>query len=510
MGNYLGICWQYIWEHPWASVIVGIITAAFTPPIKKIWTKIVVKLLENWLTRIMTWWRGNSSESNSDTNNDQGEVIEHTPHVNNAEAGPDGRNTTRCRRKEDLDDRPADSGSRSSVKFLAKVKARNFMVDVNEVTIDNREIDNDEEISRDKEKMAEKKIAYREARKPKKVNAKQKGERTVVVEFHDKVETDNMIAHAEKVKIGRRKVKEKKEQTTGCVQSARSVEEVNKDTLASTVQRHGGQPKKFGTNQSTLGEITQEKTVIFIGGCRLKLSAHSVKEPTMHDIKYNIVPVASPGGHIHASSTLTFNPPFQGRKSLKISLPTWCSSEASVLVGIFTETEEGEWKELDRPNLTHEGHLELHYRYLSNITAFLPRDRLPDINFKISCFLYNNADWKFAMGFCLADEAIENMFQDRLEAKGFVPAIKTLEPLMASFEDEIEFKIIPGQPMTNIQFNVDEQFLSSHQGYISYCNTNADTCEYKITQKRKLDLAVGNQAGVEQIIDQKTYSMIKK
>nr|XP_039247687.1 uncharacterized protein LOC120325663 isoform X2 [Styela clava] len=242
-------------------------------------------------------------------------------------------------------------------------------------------------------------------------------------------------------------------------------------------------------------EITPEKTVIDIGDCRLKLSAHSVKEPTKHDIAYKVIPGAPPASQIHASSTLTFDPSYQGRKDVKITLPTWCSTEASVDVGIYCKSE-GEWIELDRPILTHEGHLELHYRELSNLTAYISQDRLPDIQFKISCFLFNNADGKFAMGFCLADKAIENVFLHRLKKEGFVSSIKTLEPLTASFEDEIAFNITPGQQMTNTHFNVDEQFLSSYQGHISYCTIDKQALNpvYKISQMRKQEEA---SAGVQ-------------
>nr|XP_039248238.1 uncharacterized protein LOC120326078 [Styela clava] len=251
-------------------------------------------------------------------------------------------------------------------------------------------------------------------------------------------------------------------------------------------------------------EITPEKTVIDIGDCRLKLSAHSVKEPTKHDIAYKVVPGAPPAGQIHASSTLSFNPSYQGRKDVKITLPTWCSTEASVDVGIYCKSE-GEWIELDRPILTHEGHLELHYRELSNLTAYISQDRLPDIQFKISCFLFNNADGKFAMGFCLADKAIENVFLHRLKKEGFVSSIKTLEPLTASFEDEIAFNITPGQQMTNTHFNVDEQFLSSYQGHISYCTIDKQALNpvYKISQMRKQEEA---SAGVQPFYE-KSYNI---
>ncbi|XP_077965584.1 uncharacterized protein LOC120335274 [Styela clava] len=301
---------------------------------------------------------------------------------------------------------------------------------------------------------------------------------------------------------------------SGSIRHSRGANEVNKAMSAAADEKHDGQSQKPGMDRSVLSkveEITQEKSGIYVGGCKLKFSTHSVKEPSKHDIKYNVVSGAPPSGHIHASSTLTFSPLFQGQKNVKILLPTWCSSEASVFVGIFTKTEEGDWNKLESPTLTHEGHLELQYRYLSNLTAFVSRDMLPVIQFKISCFLYNNVDGKFAMGFCLDDGAIETLFRDRLKAKGFVFSIKTLEPLTTSFEDEIAFKIIPGQKMAKIRFNVDEQFLSSHQGHISYCNTNGDdTCEYKITQKKKLDSAVGNQAEDERIIYRKSYRITKK
>lgn len=73
----------------------------------------------------------------------------------------------------------------------------------------------------------------------------------------------------------------------------------------------------------------------------------------------------------------------------------------------------GRWQFLEEKFLENDQKIYVSACEISNIAAFIQKQRIEDVKFSIACFLFNNADGKFVMGFCFDDEAIKAAFCHR-------------------------------------------------------------------------------------------------
>ncbi|XP_039249450.2 uncharacterized protein LOC120327120 isoform X1 [Styela clava] len=224
------------------------------------------------------------------------------------------------------------------------------------------------------------------------------------------------------------------------------------------------------TSKSIVNEISPVGGTLKVGLCNIRYLPKSVSESQNIKLTLSINNGNLPEHHVQASVTLTCEPTVLFRKAIHIQLPTWLVTDKSVDVSIYTKQSESDWIELDSAAVTDERIFDIQLKELSNITAFLHKRSLPNVNFMLKPYLFSKdvSSFKVALGF--SDQISESCLNADMKIGGCSIALHKMKEIIASLGDEIHYKLttddkVENQPSCEGQINITEGFLETVRGH---------------------------------------------